>query len=681
MRVYLAVDSQQQRQVAVKVFYATSGRTRRSFAELQAEARVAGALKHPNIVSVLDWGEDREADQVVAFLVTEYLAGGSLRAMIDHGVRLTPSQGLEVGLAGAGALAFAHRRGLVHRDVKPANLLFDDHGRPRLADFGIAHALAEASRTEPSGSLGGAARYSSPEAALGRRLDGAADVYALALVVVEAVTGGVPALGDTTAATLALRTGGDVMLDPDAAAAVGPLRGPLERALRLDPTDRPDAAELEIALLATAELSRDRRRCLWYRSGSRTDPGRRPPPRPYRDGEPRAATVPPPVPPGLVIPPVPPIPLEQIAADPHGWIAADPPTPEPVVFHDIALSRHAPLPTSHCPRSRVRRSPVRARKSGTATSSAVDTSTSSAVGTATSSETESAERSARSRRRWPWVVLVVLLLTGGLAAGWWFVIRTPTTEVPSLVGLDVAEATAAASRAQLRVDTSRQVRVDGSAPGDVVDQDPSAGAERAEDSVVRLTVSQGPTLVAPPAVAGMAEAEARAALSGVGLVPGASTSAVSETVPKGAVVSVAPGAAGPALDAQGMVPKGTTVDLVVSSGPAPRTVPDGLVGATQADAQTKLAAVQLVASASPDYSETVPAGTVITTNPSAGQQVARDSTVTLVVSQGPAPVPIPDVRGMPGPIAAAALTVAGFNVDRDRRATARVGARDRPARE
>jgi len=340
-RVYLAVDSQQQRQVAVKVFYAT-GEDETFLRELHAEARVAGALKHPNIVSVLDWGEDRQADQVMAFLVTEYLAGGSLRAMIDHGVRLTPSQGLEVGLAGARALAFAHRRGLVHRDVKPANLLFDDHGRPRLADFGVARVLAEASRTEPSGSLGGAARYSSPEAALGRRLDGAADVYALALVVVEAVTGGVPALGDTTAATLALRTGGDVMLDPDAAGAVGPLRVPLERALRLDPTDRPDAAELEIALLATAELlpRPEALPLVPIRIQDRSGPSSAAPS--VRDGEPRAATVPPPVPPGLVIPPVPPIPLEQIAADPHGWIAADPPTPEPVVFHDLALPDIAP---------------------------------------------------------------------------------------------------------------------------------------------------------------------------------------------------------------------------------------------------------------------------------------------------------------------------------------------------
>ena len=276
--------------------------------------------------------------------------------MLDHGVSLTPSQGLEVGLSSARALAFAHRRGLLHRAVKPANLLFDDRGRLHLADFGIARALAEASRTEPSGSLAAAARYSSPESALGRRLDGAADVYALALVVVEAVAGRVPAVGDTTAATLAMRTGGDVMLDPDAAAAVGPLRGPLERALRLDPSDRPDAEELEIALLATAEL-------LPRPEALPLVPIRVPDPSEpsaavssERDAEPRAASVPPPVPPGLVIPPVPPIPLEQIAADPHGWIAADPPTPEPVV-----LPRHPPaqqLPARH---RRARHRPLRHR--------------------------------------------------------------------------------------------------------------------------------------------------------------------------------------------------------------------------------------------------------------------------------------------------------------------------------
>src|SRR5690606_3382878 len=141
------------------------------------------------------------------------------------------------------------RRGLVHRDVKPGNLLFDTDGRLRLADFGVARALAEAAWTEPSGTMLCTARYASPEQAMGRRLDGRSDVYSLALVLIECVTSRVPFAADTTTGTLALRTQGDLEVPDDLAG----LRGTLERAGRLDPEQRPDAAEVEISLLAAAE--------------------------------------------------------------------------------------------------------------------------------------------------------------------------------------------------------------------------------------------------------------------------------------------------------------------------------------------------------------------------------------------------------------------------------------------
>src|SRR5690606_23506859 len=125
----------------------------------------------------------------------------------------------------------AHRRGFVHRDIKPANLLFGEEGRLRVADFGLARALAEAAWTEPSGAMYGTARYASPEQALGRSVDGRADVYSLALVLVEAVTGKVPFASDTTIATLMARTQDDLPV-PE---ALGPLRKALARAGALDP--------------------------------------------------------------------------------------------------------------------------------------------------------------------------------------------------------------------------------------------------------------------------------------------------------------------------------------------------------------------------------------------------------------------------------------------------------------
>ncbi|MFN7150405.1 MAG: serine/threonine-protein kinase, partial [Microthrixaceae bacterium] len=248
-RVFLAVDTQLRRRVAVKLLHEALAEDEAFLRRFRAEARAAGALSHPNIVAVFDWGEDRHDGAVVPYLVTEYLGGGSLRDILDRGEPLTPSQTLVVGLDTARALSHAHQRGLVHRDVKPGNLLFDEEGRLRLADFGLARALAEASWTEPSGLAVGTARYASPEQAFGRRLDGRSDVYSLALVLVECVSGQVPFSGETTAATLAMRTQGDLELGPE----LGGLRSVLERAGRLDPEERPEAAEFEIGLMAAAE--------------------------------------------------------------------------------------------------------------------------------------------------------------------------------------------------------------------------------------------------------------------------------------------------------------------------------------------------------------------------------------------------------------------------------------------
>ena len=136
----------------------------------------------------------------------------------------------------------------MHRDIKPANLLFDEEGRVRVADFGVARALAEAAWTEPAGAMVGTARYISPEAAEGKPVDGRADVYSLALVLYEAVTGTVPFVTDTTMGTLAARIGQPLPHDD----ALGPLDDVLARAAAPDVASRLDAAGLAARLGALA---------------------------------------------------------------------------------------------------------------------------------------------------------------------------------------------------------------------------------------------------------------------------------------------------------------------------------------------------------------------------------------------------------------------------------------------
>ncbi len=244
-RVYVAQDSRLNRRVALKVLHAALSDDAAFLRRFRAEAQIAASLNHPHIVTVYDWGEDE-----VPFLVLELLEGGSLRGMLDAGQRLSPAQATRVGRDVASALEYAHARGIVHRDIKPANLLFDEHGIVRVADFGLARALAEASWTEPAGAMFGTARYASPEQAIGVQLDARSDLYSLALVTVEAVTGRVPFAADTAIGTLAARTQRPLLAPPE----LGPLAPIIERAGRIEPEERyPDAATMGAALSDVAE--------------------------------------------------------------------------------------------------------------------------------------------------------------------------------------------------------------------------------------------------------------------------------------------------------------------------------------------------------------------------------------------------------------------------------------------
>ena len=182
--VYLADDVQLERQVAVKVLHENLVSEAPFLRRFHAEARAAAALNHPNIVAIHDAGDDG-----TPYLVIEYLAGGSLRSVLDRMSRLTVAQVSQIGTQAARGLAHAHGSGIVHRDIKPANLLFDLDGRLRIGDFGLARALAEIALTELDGSPLGTARYACPEQVRGDIVNERTDVYALGLVLYELLTG------------------------------------------------------------------------------------------------------------------------------------------------------------------------------------------------------------------------------------------------------------------------------------------------------------------------------------------------------------------------------------------------------------------------------------------------------------------------------------------------------------
>jgi serine/threonine-protein kinase len=180
--VYLADDLQLGRQVAVKVLQPKQAGDPKAVERFRREARAAAALNHPNLVTVFDWGVDAGR----AFLVMQYVAGSDLRQVITQRGVLPEAEALELAADIAAGLEVAHRHGIVHRDVKPRNVLVDTNGNALLADFGIA---APSDETVEDGSVYGTALYVSPEQALGRAVDGRGDLYSLGALLYELLIG------------------------------------------------------------------------------------------------------------------------------------------------------------------------------------------------------------------------------------------------------------------------------------------------------------------------------------------------------------------------------------------------------------------------------------------------------------------------------------------------------------
>jgi serine/threonine-protein kinase len=280
--------------------------------------------------------------------------------------------------------------------------------------------------------------------------------------------------------------------------------------------------------------------------------------------------------------------------------------------------------------------------------------------TETQSEADESAPPPRRRRRRRWLialfVIIALLALGAGAAFAWTRLQVPTHKVPTLVDLTEQQA-----RAQAAANHWNVKKVDGredfSKPGYVIAQDPAPGKSLAENKTVTITVSLGNTLVTVPVdLVGKSIQDATAELQATSLDVGNQTPQHDENAAAGTVLAVDP-ATPPQL------PKGEKVNLTVSDGPAPRTVPQLTPTMTFDQASQALAAVQLNAVQGDDqYSDTVPAGQIIGTDPPAGTHVPRDSKVKVTFSKGPQPIPIPDVRGMSVADATAALQAAGFPV-------------------
>ena len=561
--VYLADDVVLRRRVAVKVLHDALAGDASFLKRFQAEARSAAALNHPHIMAVHDWGQGE-----VPYLVTELLDGGSLRAMLDAGNLLDLAQARNVAVDTARALDYAHRRGFVHRDIKPANLLFDDEGSLRIADFGLARALAEAAWTEPAGAVLGTARYASPEQAQGSVLDGRSDVYSLGLVIIESVTGRLPFTADTTLGTLMARVDRQVPV-PD---ELGQLVPALRAAGVPSPADRPDAAEFATLLMSAGDLGPASPLRLAGTVALQPD-----------QLDPREPTT-------LFVP-------EHVVMG-ESPSSGGPTFADPTVANEIVFASQPPTRT-------------------------IERSESSAV--AARARSGGGPRRRPSGKAIGAGVAAFALVLGGLA---FFLLRTPSHTVGDYVSMTATIARAELEGKGFKVEEvgAYSESVDA---GTVISQDPAAGTSLAEGRTVTLTVSQGPPPVPVPTdLAGKTIDQASAALSAAGLKLGVVTDAYDETVAKGIVLSVADGigAEMPKGSAVGLVvsagPKPRTIPDVVGKPIADVTPQFEALGlkVSRVDEFSDTVAENMVISTSPGAGQTAAKGSTVTVTVSKGKK-------------------------------------------------------------
>ena len=244
--VFVAEDQRDGSEVAVRLFSAdVSGRRGEALLD---QARAAAEMSHPNVVRTTGLGRTTVAGVSRVYVAQERLTGGTLQDMLDRGRFLTPSQALAVGVDVCRALDYAHKRGLTHFDLRPSAIVFGDDRRARVADLGVASVVSEDAWADTTTVSLERARYCAPEQATGEPFDEKADVYALALILSEAVSGSVPFLADSVVTTLGARVDKLFPVSAD----LGGLASVLEKAGRSDPLERSGASDMGRALVQAA---------------------------------------------------------------------------------------------------------------------------------------------------------------------------------------------------------------------------------------------------------------------------------------------------------------------------------------------------------------------------------------------------------------------------------------------
>jgi serine/threonine protein kinase/beta-lactam-binding protein with PASTA domain len=622
--VYVGLDERLDRLVAIKVMSTALSADPVFVDRFTREARAAARLSHVNVVSVYDQGNDTGH----AFLIMELVRGRTLRDLLREGGAMQPAAAVSLMAPILAALSAAHRAGLVHRDVKPENILLSDDGVVKVADFGLARAIESDRSSTQTGVMMGTVAYCSPEQIAQGTADARSDVYSAGVVLYELLTGAAPFHGESAMAVAYQHVHSRVPA-PSNPAGTGQARlipqaldVLVQRATSREPAGRPADAgaflaelhEVRTALRMPIVAVPARPRLAVNGYGSRL-PG---PPAPGDGTTGRLAPAPGPgYPPGSQHPATA---LLPGAGPGYRSSAAPPPLGAPPLHPPLRPPPQQPRPggpPSAADQNRIRR---RAR-----------------------------------RRRMVLALLLVLLLGVAAAFGSWWYLTGRYTSVPDVRSVSMGTARTTLEDAGLKVAAQPKTEYSETAEADtVIATEPSAGNRVLPGDVVVLVVSSGKERFAVPGVAGQTEAQARAALAAI---PGAqvvTSQASDDSVATGQVIKTDPPA-----DAQ--VPRNQTITVYLSTGPPVLSVPN-VKGQPRADAIAALQGAGFTPVVTEEFSDSVALGKVIRQSPDAGKPAVKFTDVAIVVSLGPELVAVPPTAGNSQADATAKLVALGLNV-------------------
>ncbi|HEV7585198.1 MAG TPA: Stk1 family PASTA domain-containing Ser/Thr kinase [Solirubrobacteraceae bacterium] len=596
--VYLAEDQLLGRHVAIKLLHHQFAEDQEFVERFRREASSAAALSHPNIVGIFDRGQWNGT----YYIAMEYVAGRTLKAMVREEGALEPAAAIDIVIQILRAARFAHRRGVIHRDLKPHNVILDEEGRARVTDFGIAR--AGASDMTLTGSIMGTAQYLSPEQAQGHAVTATSDLYSIGVILYELLTGSVPFEGETAVA-IAFK---QVSAEPRAPSELNPrLPASIDvvvlRALAKDSSHRYADAEEFITV-----LQHERQTLALYSPAQVTPVGAGSHTGAHAiagngDDHPGGGA--------LVLPPA--VAYGEDGAPGDGgrrrrWLLIGLATLLAVgaALAVLLLAPAAKVAVPDVTGQTEQAAGSILRRAGLAPIPSLTPSATIPPGRVVRESPVAGSHVTKGAR-------VNIVISGGPAS-------TPLVNVERLTASQaLTRLRAAGFKPSNRSQASSTV-----AAGHVINTDPAAGTIVQLGSPVVVFVSSGPAPVHVPNVTGQPRSAAEAALTGAGLAVGTVTQRSSSAQAAGTVISQSPGG-GTAL------PGGSRVNLTVAQAPTEATVPN-VVGKTEALAAAALGGAGFTPKiATTPTSEEAKVGVVLKQSAAGGTHARKGSSVTITV--------------------------------------------------